>query len=63
MLYEVITFKGEFIEKQKMYELMSLKEIQYFIGNDKKDKPNEHIVSKGFLEAVLKAKPNTEVVS
>lgn len=56
-------FKGEFIEKQKMYELMSLKEIQYFIGNDKKDKPNEHIVSKGFLEAVLKAKPNTEVVS
>jgi hypothetical protein len=46
-----------------MYELMSLKEIQYFIGNDKKDKPNEHIVSKGFLEAVLKAKPNTEVVS
>lgn len=56
-------FKGEFIEKEKMHELMSLKEIQYFIGNDKKDKSNEHIVAQGFLDAVLKAKFNTEIVS
>ena len=56
-------FKGEFVEKQKMHELMSIKDIEYFIGNDKKDKFNEHKQAKGFLDVVLKSKPDTEVVS
>jgi len=56
-------FKGEFVEKQKMHELMSVKEIEYFIGNDKKDKVNEHQQATGFLDIVLKSKPDTEVVS
>lgn len=56
-------FKGEFVEKQKMHELMSLKEISYFIGNDKKDKPLEYHQANGFLDVVLNAKPDTEVVS
>ena len=56
-------FKGEFVEKQKMHELMSVKDIEYFIGNDKKDKFNEHKQAKGFLDVVLKSKPDTEVVS
>ena len=56
-------FKGEFVEKQKMHELMSLNEISYFYGNDKKDKPNERKTSKGFLPIVLGAKTDTEIVS
>lgn len=56
-------FKGEFVEKQKMHELMSVKDIEYFFGNDKKDKFDEHKQAKGFLDVVLKSKPDTEVVS
>lgn len=56
-------FKGEFVEKQKMHELMSVMDIEYFIGNDKKDKYNDHQQAKGFLDIVLKSKPNTEIVS
>ena len=56
-------FKGEFVEKQKMHELMSVKDIEYFIGNDKKDKFNEHKQAKGFLDVVMKSKPDTEIVS
>ena len=56
-------FKGEFVEKQKMHELMSVKDIEYFIGNDKKDKFDEHKQAKGFLDVVLQSKPDTEVVS
>lgn len=42
---------------------MSVKDIEYFIGNDKKDKFNEHKQAKGFLDVVMKSKPDTEVVS
>lgn len=56
-------FKGEFVEKQKMHELMSVKDIEYFFGNDKKDKFGERKQAKGFLDVVLKSKPDTEVVS
>ena len=56
-------FKGEFVEKQNMHELMSVKNIEYFIGNDKKDKFDEHIQANGFLDIVLNSKPDTEVVS
>lgn len=56
-------FKGEFEEKKKMHYLLSEADLFYFIGNDKKDKPNNHIEAKGFLEPVLSSKIGTEVVS
>ena len=56
-------FKGEFEEKKNMHHLLSEMELEYFIGNDKKDKPNQHLTAKGFLETVLNAQPGTEVVS
>lgn len=56
-------FKGEFEEKKKMNALWSEMDMEYFIGNDKKDKPGHHIKTKGFLDVVLKSKPGTEVVT
>ena len=56
-------FKGEFVEKQNMHELMSVKDIEYFIGNDKKDKYYERQKAKGFLDVILKSKPDTEIIS
>ena len=56
-------FKGEYEEKKKMYYLWSEMDLVYFIGNDKKDKPNAHIPAKGFLDVVLNSKPGTEVVT
>lgn len=56
-------FKGEYTEKLKMFELLSQKELYYFYGNDKKDKPLERHPAKGFLDVVLNSKPGTEVVS
>ena len=46
-----------------MHSLLSQIELEYFIGNDKKDKPDKHIQAKGFLDAVLKSDVGTEVVS
>lgn len=56
-------FKGEFEEKKKMNHLLSEVDLEYFIGNDKKVKPDKHIQAKGFLETVLKSSVGTEVVS
>ena len=56
-------FKGEFEEKKKMNYLLSEADIEYFIGNDQKDKPHEHIQAKGFLDIVLNSGVGTEVVS
>ena len=56
-------FKGEFEEKKKMNYLLSEIDLEYFVGNDKKDKPAEHIQAKGFLETVLNSGVGTEVVS
>ena len=56
-------FKGEFEEKKKMNALWSEMDMEYFIGNDKKDKPGHHIATKGFLDVVLNSKPGTEVVT
>ena len=56
-------FKGERVEKTKMFELLSKTELEYFYGNDKKDKPLEHHSAKGFMQVVLDSKPGTEVVS
>jgi hypothetical protein len=56
-------FKGEFEEKKKMHYLLSEIDLEYFYGNDKRDKPNEHLTAKGFMETVLYSKIGTEVVS
>lgn len=56
-------FKGEFEEKKKMVELLSEKEMSYFVGNDRKYKDDEQITVKGFLATVLAAKVGTEVVT
>jgi superfamily II DNA helicase RecQ len=56
-------FKGEREEKLRMNELLSEQELVCFVGNDKKDKPDEHTVVKGFMKVVLDSKPGTEVVS
>ena len=56
-------FKGEFEEKKKMNYLLSEVDLEYFYGNDKKDKPSEHIKAKGFLEVVLSSPVGTEIVS
>lgn len=56
-------FKGEREEKIKMFELLSKKELVYFYGNDKKDKPSEYHSANGFLSTVLDSKPGVEIVS
>lgn len=56
-------FKGEYEEKKKMVELLCNKDLVYFYGNDKKDKPSEHHTANGFLDVVLASKPGDEVVS
>ena len=56
-------FKGEFEEKRKMNYLLSEVQLEYFIGNDRKNKPGHHIQAKGFLNAVLNSGVGTEVVS
>lgn len=56
-------FKGEYEERKKMNYLLSEIELEYFLGNDKKDKPSEYRHAKGFLDVVLNSKPGTEVVS
>lgn len=57
------SFKGELEEQNKMEYLLSKIDLEYFVGNDKKDKPAEHIQAKGFLEPVLNSRVGTEVVS
>lgn len=56
-------FKGEFEEKKKMFDLLSVKNMSYFIGNDRKYKYNETKNVNGFLSTVLDAKVGTEVVT
>lgn len=56
-------FKGESVEKKKMHELLSVKPIEFFIGNDRKDKPTERKTVNGFMETLLNADVGTEVVS
>lgn len=55
-------FKGELEEKEKMHELLSTKEIQYFYGNDSQYKSGEMRKANGFMEALLNSRPDTELV-
>lgn len=55
-------FKGEFEEKKKMHELLSLKEVSYFTGNDCQYKSDKEKVGKGFMEALLNANIGEELV-
>lgn len=62
MFFFDTNFKGEYEEKMKMNYLLSQKEMDYFIGNDKKEKPSECIRTEGFMEVVLNSPLDTEVV-
>lgn len=55
-------FKGEFEEKKKMHSLLSEKEVSYFIGNDCQYKEDREKTGKGFMEALLNAKLEDELV-
>lgn len=55
-------FKGEFEEKKKMHELLSVKEVQYFTGNDGQYKPTYEKCGNGFIEALFNAKIGEELV-
>lgn len=55
-------FKGELEEKKKMHELLSTKPLKYFYGNDSQYKNNELRDANGFMDALLKSRPDTELV-
>lgn len=55
-------FKGEIEEKRKMHELLSVKEVRYFIGNDGQYKPDQEKLGTGFMDALLAAKIGEELV-
>ena len=55
-------FKGEIEEKRKMHELLSVKEVSYFTGNDCQYKGDKEKVGKGFMEALLNAKIGEDLV-
>lgn len=55
-------FKGEFEEKKKMHELLSIKEVSYFVGNDSQYKKDREKIGKGFMEALLNARLGEELV-
>ena len=55
-------FKGEEEEKKKMHELLSIKPVTFFIGNDAKYKDSKQNVGKGFMEALLSCQVGEELV-
>lgn len=55
-------FKGEFEEKKKMHELLSLKQVTYFIGDDAQYKDYALHEGKGFMDALLAAERGKKLV-
>ena len=55
-------FKGEFEEKKKMHELLSVKPIQYFFGNDRQYKDSELRDANGFMDALLASNVGEQMV-
>ena len=55
-------FKGEFEEKKQMQNLLSVKSMNYFYGNDKQYKDNELHEAIGFMEPLLNAPIGQELV-
>lgn len=57
------SFKGEIIEKQAMFQILSVKNVEMFIGNDAELKPGKTSTVKGFLATLLESEVGQEVVS
>lgn len=55
-------FKGELEEKNIMNDLLSVKRIQYFLGNDAQYKNRELKSGNGFMDALLACKKDDELV-
>lgn len=57
------SFKGEVIEKQAMFQILSVKDVEIFFGDDIELKPNKTTTVKGLLTTLLEAEEEQEVVS
>ena len=55
-------FKGELEEKKKMHELLSIKSVTYFLGNDSQYKDAALHSGNGFMEALLSCKEGDDLV-
>lgn len=57
------SFKGEFIEKQSMHNILCKAKTDVFYGDDAETKPNETITVVGFLTPLIKSSIGDEIVS
>jgi superfamily II DNA helicase RecQ len=57
------SFKGEVIEKQAMFNILSVTQTDVFLGDDAETKPNETNSVNGFLTTLTNATTDTEIVS
>ena len=55
-------FKGEFEEKKKMHELLSVKPVTFFLGNDAQYKDTALRSGNGFMEALLSCNIGDDLV-
>lgn len=57
------SFKGEVIEKQAMFQILSVKDVEIFFGDDAELKPDKTTTVKGFLTTLLESEEGQEIVS
>ena len=57
------SFKGEVIEKQAMFQILNLKNVDVFYGDDAEIKANEISTVKGFLTTLLNAEVGQEIIT
>jgi len=57
------SFKGEMIEKLSMYQILSVKDIDMFYGNEVEIKSNETSTVKGFLTTLIDSEVGQNIVS
>ena len=57
------SFKGEVIEKQSMFDILSLTETDVFFGDDAETKLNETFTVDGFLTSLINSNLGDEIVS
>ena len=57
------SFKGEVIEKQSMFDILSIAKTDVFFGDDAETKSNETITVDGFLTTLINSNIGDEIVS
>ncbi|WP_347840021.1 DEAD/DEAH box helicase [uncultured Draconibacterium sp.] len=57
------SFKGEVIEKQAMFQILSVKDVEIFFGDDAELKPDKSTTVRGFLTTLLESEEGQEIVS